>query len=1408
MVAVASALLSAAGLALVAQAPASAATVRPVSAQRASASVRPAGKPGATAKSRALPRVTGLGSGNDFKPVCGTPKKQGEAACMALLRTNVKAHKGITPSTAPSGYGPSDLQSAYGLPSATVGRGETVAVVDAGNDPTAEADLGVYRAQYGLPPCTTANGCFEKVNQEGQRGNYPSDLGWNDEESLDVDMVSAICPNCHILLVEANSASVTDLGAAENEAVALGAKYISNSYSTSDQASELQWDAYYNHPGVVITASAGDSGYGVGYPSASQYVTAVGGTTLTQDSSVPRGWNETVWGSSSGGEGTGSGCSAYEPKPAWQHDTGCANRTVADVSAVADPNTGVAVYDSTNGGWGVFGGTSVASPLIASVYALAGPPIAGTYPSSYPYTDTSGLNDVTSGADGSCTPAYLCTAGPGYDGPTGLGTPDGVTAFSGGPHGDVTGQVTSASTGKPLAGARVSAAGGSTVTSADGDYDLTLPAGTYNVTAADYGYNLQTADSVTVTDNATTTANFPLTAEPTATVGGTVTDGSGHGWPLYASISINGVPGAPVYTNPHTGAYRVTLPQSASYTMTVTPVAPGYQSATQQITVGTSNMTQNITAAVNTSSCVAPGYGVTATGGITERFTGWTGTTPQDGWTVTDNEGNGQTWAFDNPGYRNPPPGFDADFAIIDSGYYSPENAQDTSLVSPEVNLSGVSSPAIGFDTAYYGYPGQTADVDLSLDGGQTWVTVWQQTTGDVEGFIAIPVPQAAGQSDVQVRFHFTHIPPQVSDWWALDNVAIGGNVGCNPLPGGLVAGVVKDGNTGRPVNGAAVASVSASSDFGVTAATPGDPHLSDGFYEFFSSLTGRHRFTAADSRYQPQAKAVTVAANAVTTTDFTLQAGHLAVTPSLSGTARMGGSVTKQFTITNTGKTAAQETIGEQTGSFTSLAQAATRTRGGPAGTPWVPIPGYVPPYNVAGYDDANGKAYSAGGASPSKSAASAYDPRTQTWSPIAPMPVGVDGATGQFLDGKFYVFGGASTLIFISPADEDGMQIYDPATNKWHVQGGGPAGSVNFAASATLDGQMYVVGGCPVMGNFYGFSFPLSEEMCYASASDSAARYDPATGKWTTIASYPLSASNLACGGVAGELVCTGGVDTRGNYDTPKYWVTDKATYIYNPATNTWSPGASLPIGLWGMSYGAANGQLLVSGGVTRNSTEATTRGFAYQPATNSWTKLPASPSFRYMGGSACGFFQIGGHAQSGYYAPAEELPGYDQCGDGTRVPWLSASPSQLSVPAGGSVTVRVTLDGAAAGVTQPGAYTAALKLSDDTPYAPATVGVTMNVTPPKSWGKITGTVTGAACGGTTSPLPGATVQIDSWTGDDTLTTGADGRYELWLDRRSNPLTLIVTKNGWRSQSRKVNIKAGQTTTSDFTLAPQACS
>jgi hypothetical protein len=376
-----------------------------------------------TAAGRTLAGRTAARTAVHTRRACAAAPVAGHAECLAVLRTTATGAalpaSAASASSLPIGYGPAQIQSAYELATAAAaqGSGQTVALVDAYDDPNAEADLANYRAEYELPACTTDNGCFRKVNQAGQAGPLPAaNAGWALEESLDVDMVSAVCPQCHILLAEANSNSDHSLAVTVRTAARLGATQISNSYGAAEHPAESNLEKFYDQPGAAVTAAAGDSGYGVSYPAASRYVTAVGGTTLWPASNS-RGWTESAW------AGSGSGCSTQIGKPAWQHDA-CTHRIDNDVAAVADPGTPVAVYDSYQAsGWVDVGGTSVGSPLIASVYALLGE--HGQDPGgSYYYTHPKNLFPVTSGSNGNCDPAYLCTAGDGYSGPAGLGTPD------------------------------------------------------------------------------------------------------------------------------------------------------------------------------------------------------------------------------------------------------------------------------------------------------------------------------------------------------------------------------------------------------------------------------------------------------------------------------------------------------------------------------------------------------------------------------------------------------------------------------------------------------------------------------------------------------------------------------------------------------------------------------------------------------------------------------------------------------------------------------------------------------------------------------------------------------------------------------------------------------------------------
>ena len=345
------------------------------------------------------------------------------------------------------GWSPENLKSAYKLP-ATGGKGETVAIVDAFNYPDAEADLKVFREHYKLvykgteTACTRANECFKKINQKGESAEsetatlYPTaNRGWSKEMSLDLDMVSAVCPECKLLLVESNTNSLEDLDTAEAKAATESPVAISNSWGNAGEFfEETEFDTYFDHPGIPVVFAAGDTGYGPKYPATSPYVISAGGTQLTKEPLASRKWSEEVWHNEPAmGDSTGSGCSEFEPKPAWQTDKGCAKRTDNDVSAVAYKLSAYDSYEQTGEErWTTRSGTSASTPIIAGVEAVSPAHFRSLGAQAFyvPGTKAS-LFDITVGNDGTCTPVYLCTAEPGYDGPTGTGTPDG--AFTLGP---------------------------------------------------------------------------------------------------------------------------------------------------------------------------------------------------------------------------------------------------------------------------------------------------------------------------------------------------------------------------------------------------------------------------------------------------------------------------------------------------------------------------------------------------------------------------------------------------------------------------------------------------------------------------------------------------------------------------------------------------------------------------------------------------------------------------------------------------------------------------------------------------------------------------------------------------------------------------------------------------------------
>jgi hypothetical protein len=1257
-----------------------------------------------------------------YKPAaCAVPvppaERKGDApyaTCDLMGTTNSHGALAAGSPTPPAGsVTPGDLRAAYDLPPG--GSGATVAIVDAGGYATAEADLAVFRSTYGMPACTTANGCFTKLDQNGGHNLPPENAGWSIETALDLDAVSSACPSCHILLVEADSPAIDDLGQAADTAAARHPAAISNSYGIPGEGSAPQaYDHYYDHPGIAVTASTGDYGNIVNWPASNGNVVAVGGTTLTRDGTTARGWTEAAWASG------GSGCSASEPKPAYQLglDTGCGNRAIADISADADPASGLGLYNSTAiGGWARYGGTSLSSPLVAAMYALAGTPTPGTYPVTYPYADTNArdLTDVTNGSDGYCGD-QLCTARAGWDGPTGLGTPAGVGALRQGPHGLVTGAVRGTGSGTaagPVTGASVTATdpdgrGYTATTDASGAFTLAPAPGNYRVTVARFGYATATS-ALKVTEGGTAKESFTLHALPTHAVSGTVTDASGHGWPLAATISVDGYPGGAVPTDPVTGRYTVRLPDDGTYTLRVSSALPGYGTSDGTVAVAARDVRHDVTLTADATACTAPGYRYRYAG-TTTGFEGWSGATPQDGWTVTDDSGSGITWRFDDPAGQGNDTGGTGQFAEVDSRDAGNGTHETTTLVSPALDLSGDATPIVSFGNSFTSpLYNSNAYVEVSVDGGRTWASVWHMARTISYGPQVVALPQAAGKSDVRIRFRYDAVH---SWYWKVDDVFIG-NRSCDAVAGGLVAGTVDDANTGKPLSGATV------SVAGTPAAT-----TAGGAYELFAPASaadgsGRTTLAVVDGAYTASTAKIAVAGDSVTRKDWRLGAGRISVSGEpLQVTQPPGRSTTRTVTFRNTGTAPVHVVLDPQKGSYTPDPHAGGGATGGsgaavrhvsgdvargslaagkahaaataagtapvPGGTAWTTADALPTPVMDSGSVTLDGKVYVFGGTDGGSVLfkASVHDPATGGWQRLANMPQGLEKPGVGTVDGRIYVVGGWDATGNASAA----VYRYDPQYDAWSSAAPLPAGVV-AGGTAVLGGRLYVVAGC-------GGSCVPASQTTYV--------YDPGTDAWSRVADYPITDSWLSCAGIDGQVVCAGGTDPVSGAETA-------ATYAFDPITGTWTARADLPYPNWAMASASSGGRLQLVGGVTGG--QLTNQAEEYDPATGSWSALPAANALAYRGSGACGLYVLGGaDATNAPVTGVEQLPGYDDCGTSGAATWLTA-PHSVTVAPGATVTVRVALT--ATTVLSPGTYTSALTLATDSPYALPPLAATMKVT-----------------------------------------------------------------------------------------------
>ncbi|MFC8800714.1 S8 family serine peptidase [Promicromonospora sp. NPDC057138] len=939
------------------------------------------------------------------------------------------------------------------------------------------------------------------------------------------------------------------------------------------------------------------------------------------------------------------------------------------------------VRSSVPGGdYAEFSGTSMASPHLAGAVALlwsAAPVLVGDIEA------TKQLLDQTSADVADDT----CGGTPADNNVWGEGKLDVQALISNAPidgYGFVAGTVTGPD-GEPVAGVRVTAGERSDTTDVEGAFRLGLEEGSYELSATAFGF-LDATAHVDVVEGETTTLDLALEAAPTTTVSGTVTDGSGHGWPLDAKVTVQGAPSSvAAWTDPFTGEYSFELPQSATHTLVVEPAVTGYGTLTQDVEVGTEPASADV-ATPALAECTAPGYALTGAGTGVEEFE--SGEVP-DGWTVEDLAGTEQVWTFDDDFGAGNQTGGEGLFAEVNSDAYGPEGTQDTTLTSPAFDLSDVEAPLLTFDQSYIAL-GDFADIDFSVDGGETWETALHQNS-DAEGRAVVALPGAGGAPDVRVRFHYGDAAWAI--YWQVDNVSVGQ---CLPVDGGLVAGFVRDLNTGDGVNGATLTAGKQSTK----TFDPENPAVGRGYYSLFSPKVGARQIRYAAKDYTAKKATVNVVADAVVRKGVKLAAPLLTVTPEdLSRTVLLGGSKSGTFTVKNEGTAPANVEVAPASSDFEILGSAAS------AGV----IKGATGDVTEVSTAPSSGKATTG------KGTAAKGDDRLvrngkpgKTVTPSAPPSLLAEGTTITHSSSQDITAGNSVAC---------------------------GAGPTKWLRTFTLE------------------DFDIGGEFAVTNVSFGVEMAPEATD--VTVNLYELDGDF-----VYANMTLLGSADAT--------LEPQELTMVDVPVTGTASAGSTLVVEVVGEPG------LFI--------------GSNAEPET--------APS--YIASDDCGTPEPTTVEELGFPDMHTVL---NVTGETTvDVPWLDVQPPSFTLAPGASAKVAVDMDSSR--VDQPGTYASAVVANGSTPYDEPEVQVSLKVTPPASWGKIAGTVTGATCDDETVPLEGAFVVIDGSEYDVTLVTGPDGGYARWMGVSNNRLMLLSSATGYPPEMKSARIIKGQTVVHNFEL------
>lgn len=1013
-------------------------------------------------------------------------------------------------------------------------------------------------------------------------------------------------------------------------------------------------------------------------------------------------------------------------------------------------------------------GTSMAAPHVAGTVALlwsAAPALIGDVNSTRELLNQTAIDTEDLSCGGTAENNNVFGEGR-------LDARAAVAAAPTGPTGTLTGVVTDAETGEPLPRVSVaavpaddSASTRRTSTGAEGEYSIVLPAGDYELGFEIYAYRPAGGIGVTVNTDQTTGHDQSLEPLPTVTVRGTVTDGSGQGWPLYAGLDITGYPYGTVYTDPGTGRYEVELPADTAYNVLVTTEYEGYVDTTEQIEVGSagSGTTADFDLHVDVEAhCPALGYDPAYAG----RFETFDDNQMPDGWTVETSIGDG--WLFDNLEERANNTGGSGGYAMVNSN--DGKRVEASVLTSPPTDMSHAIEPELAFQTELFRRIRSTASAHVSIDGGQTWKQVWSRTS-TLRGpeLIRVPLPQAAGESDVRVRFDYDGGNSSQEGLWAVDNVLLG-EVSCTPLDGGLVVGQVRDDRTGLVLDGATV-TIGESTTKAI--ATPADLDLVGGFYWLFSPDTGTVPLTAENplGQHHPTTVDVSVESNHATRADVELSSGELVFeTTSDEVSAVLGESAQKTVTVTNVGtapasfelveRDAAMEVPNPNDSEWTRLADMRSARHRGLVGV----NDGLL--VYIGGSND---------GASPISQRNYIYNIRNDEWHLTEDFQDFRSAPAGGFVGDLMYVIGGGGGTRGLQST----VLIYEPATDTWTQGADAPYAFVS-AGYAIYDDKIYIIGGWDDDGIMNRVSV-----------------YDPETDTWDSAAPYPEDVAGQMCGTVDGTIYCAGGVADVGDEN-----IHTSRAYGYRPDTDEWFRIDDLPMTVVAAGHTAANGLFMLSGGLVGG--YRSNAGFFYDSAVGTWQDMPRSLFDLYHVGSGCGFYKVSGtQGRPGFFPWVEYLPGFDDCdtSGGDRVDWLSSSAPSATVQPGETMTLTLTADTEV--LDQPGSYGAQLMVLEDTPHRNVPVTVKLGVDSPDRWGAISGTVTELErCDASSAPLEGATVRFMAKGLDATVTTDESGAYTYYLPVQRGRLDVTVSAEGMIDESRVVRPIPNRTSTADFEL------